>query len=248
MLQISLCIFCLRVLPPCFISSPIMLSIPATLFVFSLLIIIQISLYVGGAISLWLSVLSLICCSLSGIIDTLRTFWKYSFRLVNTSSVCEIMLPLVSLQVVGKIVCWGLKVFISWKNFLASFLLWLCSICSIFVIHPCLFLPSNQDICFYSQLLICFLACSYVLLEPFRSCFIFLLYLLSALFLPPFISWDSALCLYNFICCVHYCFFQSFPFFIDDIRIWCVFQFVVQWCSLLFEFTRILYICSVPFC
>jgi len=33
------------------------------------------------------------------------------------------VLPLVSLQVVGKIDCWGLKVFISWKNFLASLLL-----------------------------------------------------------------------------------------------------------------------------
>ena len=33
------------------ISSPVMLSVPAALFVFSLLIIVQISLYVGGAIS-----------------------------------------------------------------------------------------------------------------------------------------------------------------------------------------------------
>ena len=56
-----------------------------------------------------------------------------------------------------------MKVFISWNNFLASFLLWY------FVIHPCLFLSSNWDICFYSHLLICFLACSCVLLEPFRS-------------------------------------------------------------------------------
>ena len=51
MLQISLRIFYFRVLPPCLISSPIMLSVPAALFVFSLLIIVQISLYVGGAIS-----------------------------------------------------------------------------------------------------------------------------------------------------------------------------------------------------
>ena len=46
----------------------------------------------------------------------------------------------MSLQVVGKIVFWGLKVFISWKNFLASFLLWLCSICSILLfIHAFFF-------------------------------------------------------------------------------------------------------------
>ena len=64
--------------------------------------------------------ISFICCCLSGIINTLRRFWKYSFHLANTSSICEIVLPLVSLQVVGKIDCWGLKV-ISWKNFLASF-------------------------------------------------------------------------------------------------------------------------------
>jgi len=51
MLQISLCIFCFKVLPPCLINSPVMLSVPAALFVFSLLIIVQISLNVGGAIS-----------------------------------------------------------------------------------------------------------------------------------------------------------------------------------------------------
>jgi len=49
-------------------------------------------------------------------------------------------------------------------------------------------------------------------------------YMLSALFIPPFISSSSALCLYNFVCCVHYCFFRSFPFFIDVIRIWSVFS------------------------
>ena len=46
---------------------------------------------------------------------------------------------LVSLQVVGKINCWGLKVFISWKNFLVSFLLWLYSICNILLFIHALF-------------------------------------------------------------------------------------------------------------
>ena len=121
MLQISLCIFCFRILPPCLISSPIILSVHAALFVFSLLIIVLISLYIGGTISSWLSVLSLICCCLSAIIDTHRKCWKYSFHLASISSICEIMLPLVSLQVVGKIVCCGLKIFISWKKLLALF-------------------------------------------------------------------------------------------------------------------------------
>jgi hypothetical protein len=38
------------------------------LFVFSLLIIVQISLNVGEAISSWLSALSLVCCCLLGIV------------------------------------------------------------------------------------------------------------------------------------------------------------------------------------
>ena len=112
-----------------------------------------------------------ICCCLSGIVGTLRRFWKYSFHLFSTSPIFKTVLPLVSLQVVGKINCWVLKVFISWKNFLVSFLLWLYSICNIFLfIHA--FFPSNQDMCFYSYLLICFVACSCILLELFRSCFV----------------------------------------------------------------------------
>ena len=68
-----------------------------------------------------------------GLITSLFSYVSelYSFHLASTSSICEIVLPLVSLQVVGKIDCWGLKVFISWKNFLVSFLFWLYSICNI---------------------------------------------------------------------------------------------------------------------
>ena len=113
MLRINLCIFCFKVLPPCLISSPGMLSVPAALFVFSLLIIVQISLYDGGALSSRLSDLSLVSCRLSGIIGTFKRFWKYSFHLSHTSSTCEIVLPLMSLQVVGDIICWGLNVSIS---------------------------------------------------------------------------------------------------------------------------------------
>jgi len=93
-----------------------------------------------------------------------------------------------------------------------------------FVFLLCFFFFSNQDVCFYSHLFICFLACSCVLLEPFRSCFVFLLYLLSTLFIPPFISWGSTLFLYNFTCCVRYCFFHFFPSFVNVVRIWYVFQ------------------------
>ena len=105
MLQISLYIFRFKVLPPCLINSPVILSVPAALFVFSLLIIVQISLHVGRGTSSWLSAFRLICCCLSGITGTLRIFWKYSFHLASTSSICEIVLPLVSLQVIGKINC-----------------------------------------------------------------------------------------------------------------------------------------------
>jgi len=64
------------------------------------------------------------------------------------------------------------------------------------------------------------LACSCVLLEPFGSCFVFLFYVLSTLFIPPYVSWGSALYLYNFVCCIRYCFFYSFPFFIG-IKCYC---------------------------
>jgi len=121
MLQISLCIFYFRVLPPYLISSPVMLSVPAALFVFSLLIIVQISLNVGGAISSWLSVLSLVCCNLSGVVGTLKRFWKYYFHLASTSLICDIVLSLVSLQVAGKINCWGLKVLFLERTSLCHF-------------------------------------------------------------------------------------------------------------------------------
>jgi hypothetical protein len=50
------------------------------------------------------------------------------------------VLPLESLQVLGNVICRGLKILISWKNFRVSFLFWLYSICSIvLLIHAFFF-------------------------------------------------------------------------------------------------------------
>ena len=121
---------------------------------------------------------------LSGVIDTLRKLWTYSFHRASTSSICEIMLPLVSLQVVGKIVCWGLSFFISWKNFLASFLLRLCSICSILLFNHAFFFrlirtfASILNFLYVSWLALVF-CWSHLELASF-----FFFYMLSALFNP----------------------------------------------------------------
>jgi hypothetical protein len=66
-----------------------------------------------------------------------------------------------------------------------------------------------------------FLAYSGFLLWPFTSCFVLSFYALPTFFIPPFGSWGSVLCLYNFICCVRYCFFsyiqrKSFAVIQDD--------------------------------
>ena len=149
--RINLCIFCLKVFPPYLISSPCILSVLAALFVFNLLIIEQISLYVGGASSSWTSIPSLISCGLSGTVGIRKRFWKYSFHLSSTSSICEIVLPMESLQVVGNAICRGLKIFIFWKNFRVWFLFLIILYLQYFVIHPCFFLLFDQNICFHSS-------------------------------------------------------------------------------------------------
>ena len=74
--MINLCNFCLSVLPPCLSNSGGILSEPAALFSFSLLIIKHISLYHGSGICDGLFVSSLIMFCISVASDILNMLQK----------------------------------------------------------------------------------------------------------------------------------------------------------------------------
>jgi hypothetical protein len=62
------------------ISSSCLLSIPAILFVFNLLIIEQMSLYVGGSTSSRSAVTSLVICNLSDTVANSLVIIRYNFE------------------------------------------------------------------------------------------------------------------------------------------------------------------------